>query len=218
MTKSAASFEKFVISFEGLDGCGKTTQVQLLVEYLEGKDMKVEVLKQPPIDGISNKLQDELLEECLIDVRRSDDEKHLLYVAQALTTEYSYEGGGILILDRGPHSMLAYSSAMTFKRKGFIDALNLMTASSLVWPDITFFLNGPLELLMSRQSGDGRYEQMPKERQQLIQDAYLEIVTRYGKCRCLDAWWSVEDLHSIIIRDVQDCWARYGSCRSWCFV
>ena len=51
-----------IISFEGLDGCGKSTQINKLKEYLESTGRKVAVLREPGGNMISEKIRDILLD------------------------------------------------------------------------------------------------------------------------------------------------------------
>ena len=50
------------ITFEGLDFCGKSTQVKLLVKYLEEKNRKIEIIREPGGTPISEKIRDVLLD------------------------------------------------------------------------------------------------------------------------------------------------------------
>ena len=51
-----------IISFEGIEGVGKSTQINLLKEYLEDKSFKVEVYREPGSTSISEKIRDILLD------------------------------------------------------------------------------------------------------------------------------------------------------------
>ena len=51
------------ITFEGLDFCGKSTQVQFLEKYLIGKGKKVKIIREPGGTEISEKIRDVLLDK-----------------------------------------------------------------------------------------------------------------------------------------------------------
>lgn len=186
---------RVVVSFEGLDGSGKTTQVRLLHTYLREAGIPVEVLKQPPIDGISPELEKTLLDRCLIDVA-NDDEKHLLYMAQALTTEDCYSGEGVLILDRAQHSMIAYADAMSFKLPMLMSELTYKLAKWITWPDVTFFLNmSAAEACNRRGQQVDRYETL--ELQELVCHGYHDCLWQ-GNVVQLDGTCSIEDIQQQI--------------------
>ena len=50
------------ITFEGSEGCGKSTQSKLLYEYLKGKGRKVVYLREPGATKVSEKIRDILLD------------------------------------------------------------------------------------------------------------------------------------------------------------
>ena len=52
----------FLISFEGIDGCGKTTQIDMLVDELQSRNIKNSVFREPGDTSISNKLREILLD------------------------------------------------------------------------------------------------------------------------------------------------------------
>ena len=49
------------ITFEGADGCGKTTQLELLAKYLEEKSFDILITREPGAKGLGEKLRDILL-------------------------------------------------------------------------------------------------------------------------------------------------------------
>lgn len=181
-----------IVSFEGLDGCGKTTQVRLLHTYLREAGIPVGVLKQPPIDEVSSKLEKALLDQCLINIITNDDEKHLLYMAQALTTEDLYEGEGVLILDRAQHSMIAYTHAMSFRRPVLMEMLTNLLIEHIEWPDMTFFLDiSATEACNRKDQQIDRYETLAL--QELVANGYQSCLNRGSVVR-LDGYLCIGDI------------------------
>jgi dTMP kinase len=53
MKKKQRQHDPCLITFEGIDGCGKTTQAMLAFRFLSGKGMKVKLLREPGSTKIS---------------------------------------------------------------------------------------------------------------------------------------------------------------------
>lgn len=99
-----------LISFEGIDGCGKSTQINLLKNYLKEKGVKFSVFREPGGTEISEKIRSLLLHET--DDMDSVTELLLFSAARSqLVTEEilpRIERGEIVILDRFFDSTTAY--------------------------------------------------------------------------------------------------------------
>ena len=91
------------ISFEGIDGCGKSTQIRLLNEYLKGKGYDVLLTREPGGSVISEKIRAMLLDKANSDM--TDVTEALLYAAardQLVNTVIipALEEGKIVLCDR----------------------------------------------------------------------------------------------------------------------
>jgi len=56
MKKKQRQHDPCLITFEGIDGCGKTTQAMLAFRFLSGKGMKVKLLREPGSTKISSEI------------------------------------------------------------------------------------------------------------------------------------------------------------------
>ena len=55
--------EPWFITFEGIDGSGKSTQALLVYRYLSSRGFKVDLLREPGSTGVSEKIRDILLDK-----------------------------------------------------------------------------------------------------------------------------------------------------------
>lgn len=132
----------FLISFEGLDNSGKSTQINLLKTYLKSINKKVKVVES--LGGLQSV---NLIKEILLnkDVEKIDSVTELL-LYQAARRELvvkqikpALEEGKIVILDRYIDSSLVYQGILRNIDSRHIDYLNNFVTKQLK-PNITFFL------------------------------------------------------------------------------
>lgn len=190
------------ITFEGIDGSGKSTQIELLKERLEDEGYEVRVFREPGGTAVSEKIRSILLnpvhtihpvtELLLFSAARAQliSEKVIPLLDQEI----------VVILDRFYDSTIAYQgygrNSLPMKQ---IKDLNTI-ASHQSKPDITFYLKITLEDAKKRtaaarkdrmeQSGDPFYTEVIKGF-----DRLAEAEDRFAT---LDATLPAEDLHALI--------------------
>lgn len=176
--------EGIFISFEGGDGCGKSTQIKLFTEYLQSKGYDVVVTREPGGTSISEKIRTILLDP--ENKGMSSRAEALLYSAARaqLVDELirpSIKAGKAVISDRFLDSSIAYQGFARGLGDGVLKINEF--AVSEVMPNLTFYLN------LSPQSGMQRVEKNrhSKDRIELesmdfhysVHQGYLKLAEMY---------------------------------------
>ena len=175
MTESTSS-GKF-ITFEGVDGCGKSTQAEKLVEKLFEVDISAVTVREPGGDPISESIRKLLLhaEETM-----SDRAEALLMIASRaqLTDKVILPqiiNGKWVVADRYADSTLAYQGGGRGLSVKALDEINNFGTYTLK-PDITFFIDIPIEKANERMSvSRDRIEKEGSNFQQRVRDQYLAL-------------------------------------------
>lgn len=193
----------FLVTFCGLDGCGKTTQIDLLKKALEKIHLAVSLTRQPTDfvrkSDIFRSYMDQPDHEAY-DYRAlsllcaSDRVQHCHSIIQPLL-----ESGNIILSDRYYYSCLANLRARGFKEDEWIYEI----ARSVMKPDISFFLDIPVETAVSRvrqrPAERGRYIDM--ELQYRLRDEYIAIAHENNGI-VLDSGETAERTHQYILNMV----------------
>ena len=178
MTEST-SRGKF-ITFEGIDGCGKTTQAEMLLELLEKQELSISFVREPGGDPISESIRKLLLhsEEIL-----SDRAEALLMIASRaqLTDKVILPhllNGRWMIADRYADSTLAYQGGGRGLNSTALEEINYFGTYTLK-PDLTFFIDISVEEANKRMSvSRDRIEKEGQEFQQRVRDFYTNLHTK----------------------------------------
>lgn len=178
MTKSISN-GKF-ITFEGVDGCGKSTQADKLVEKLLETEISALTVREPGGDPISESIRKLLLhaEESM-----SDRAEALLMIASRaqLTDKVILPhiiNGKWVVADRYADSTLAYQGGGRGLSVNALEAINNFGTYTLK-PDITFFIDIPVEKANERMSvSRDRIEREGANFQQRVRDQYLAMNTK----------------------------------------
>jgi dTMP kinase len=131
-----------LITFEGVDGCGKSTQILMLKDYFDKKNLKCSVFREPGGTAIGEKIR-----EILLDSQNSKMDpktEFLLFAASRAQLVYekikpALESGEFVILDRYIDSSVAYQGFGRGLGKKVVIFINEF-ATQLVYPDVTFYL------------------------------------------------------------------------------
>jgi dTMP kinase len=131
------------ITIEGMDGSGKSTQIELLKEFLTGQGRKVILTREPGGTRISEKIRDLLLDTENEEMK--EETEILLYAASRAqhVREVIMPGlsdGNIIICDRYYDSSFAYQGYGRVMNLDFIKAANKFAIES-ARPDLTLFLD-----------------------------------------------------------------------------
>jgi len=179
MTEST-SRGKF-ITFEGIDGAGKTTQAEMLVVALrEKQELPISFVREPGGDPISESIRKLLLhsEEIM-----SDRAEALLMIAsRAQLTDkvilpYLMDGRWV-VADRYADSTLAYQGGGRGLNKTALEEINYFGTYTLK-PDLTFFIDISVEEANKRVSvSRDRIEKEGDEFQQRVRDFYTSLHTK----------------------------------------
>lgn len=196
------------ISFEGIDGSGKTTITQEIVKYFKEKNIDVMLTREPGGNKIAEKIRDLILDS--INDTMDDKTEALLYAAsrrQHLVEKIlpALEQGTLVICDRFVDSSIAYQGyGRGLGAKEILD-MNLFAIEDHM-PDVTFYLDIDLKTSMARvdkrenldrleESGDAFFEK--------VYNGYLEIIKDNPRIKVIDAKRTVKEISDDIIEMIE---------------
>lgn len=190
------------ITFEGCDGCGKTTQLELLAKFLEEKGYDVIVTREPGAKGLGTKLREILLN---YDGEVSSNCESFLFLAdraQHIDTivKPAIENGKIVLCDRHIDSTVAYQGYGRGINLEQINYLNNLATSGLK-PDLTLLFDVDTETSMQRVGKNkDRMENAGIEFQEKVRHGYLTLAKKEAKrIRIFDSKKTIEQLHQEVL-------------------
>jgi dTMP kinase len=193
------------ITFEGTEGAGKTTQVELLRRHLEKIGHNVLVTRQPGGDPVGVQLRRIMLDPGLITVHpRSELLMMMADRAQSVETVIRphLTSGGTVICDRYTDSSLAYQGGGRGIDMEMIHYLNRLATDNLS-PDCTILLDLDPELGVVRQSHKTKMEMEDMVFHSKIRSTYLDLAKKYPKRIIkIDASGAIDEIHNAILSAV----------------
>lgn len=194
------------VSFEGIDGSGKSTQAGLLAESL-GDDT---VFVREPGGTVAAERMRELLADAEVELEplaelmlfcaaRADLVRRVIRPALA--------AGRDVVCDRFADSSVAYQGGARELGIDLAEQLSEAATEGLA-PDLTLLLWVDPETAAGRSAGEDRFESAGLEFQRAVASAYEQIAVRHSdRVVRIDATGSVEDVHELVMEAVR---ARAG--------
>ena len=191
------------VTFEGVEGAGKTTQIRLLREALEAEGMNVCVTREPGGDAVAEGVRSLLLREEIV----PRAELLLFLASRAQNVEKVIRPhlaeGGVVLCDRYIDSSVAYQGVARGLGREPVEHLNVFATHDLV-PDITFLLDLPPEVGLARQKEWNRMEAESLAFHQRVREGFLQSAANNASRFCvLDALQEANALHEAIVLHVR---------------
>ena len=196
------------ITFEGIEGSGKSTQIKLLQASLKQEGHSVEILREPGTTQLGEKIRDVFLEKTNEKVDPMT-EAFLLYASRKhLDQNFLQEhlkNKSIVIADRYSDATVAYQCFGKGLSEDFVQYIH--EKSVLLSPDLTFYMDITAEASKARID-DRELDRMESESLDFfnkVRSGYLEIAkSNPDRIIVLDAELSVEDLQDKIFNEVKN--------------
>mgnify|MGYP002536982434 FL=1 len=191
------------ITFEGADGCGKTTQLNLLKEYFEKVGKDVVLTREPGAKGLGEHVRKILLN---YDGVVSDRCESFLFLADRaqnvdVIVNPAINEGKIVLCDRHTDSTVAYQG---YGRGLDINEINMLNnlATGGMKPDLTLVFDVDIETSMQRVGNEkDRMEQSGNEFFNRVRYGYLKIAEQEpNRVKVIDSTQSIEDVHEDVIK------------------
>lgn len=185
------------ITFEGIDGCGKTTQLNLTADYLKSKGFDVLITREPGAKGLGEMLREILLNydgdvssNCEAFLFLADRAQHIDTIVKP-----AIDSGKIVLCDRHTDSTVAYQGYGRGVDLGQINMLNDIATSGLK-PDLTFIFDVDIETSQKRVGKDkDRMESAGIEFHKRVREGYLKIADgEPDRVKVINAVESVENI------------------------
>jgi dTMP kinase len=200
----------FFISFEGIEGTGKSTQAKLLAEYLRSKGHKVIQTMEPGGTAISMKIRELLLS---LDSREMDHVTELLLYNAARVQhikeviEPALARGEVVITDRFSDSTVAYQGYARGLDLKLIDSLDLIATNKLR-PDITILLDIDVKTGLERNKLLNKGDRLELEDiafHERVRKGFIEIAAREPvRIKVVDCSESLEGVHHKVVKIVSE--------------
>ncbi|MBR0458309.1 MAG: dTMP kinase [Victivallales bacterium] len=199
------------ITFEGPDGSGKSTQVDLLAEWLQAQGREVLRTREPGGTPLAERVRSLLLERGEEEV---SPETELLLFGAARAQHVRrvilpfLERGGVVLCDRFLDSTTAYQGYARHLDLDFVQRLHLFCTAGRL-PDLTFLFDISVQEARQRQhKRDDAPDRMEAEADQfhtLVRNAFLDIAARDpARVKVLDARLSIPELAALLQKEVQN--------------
>lgn len=212
--KDSATPMGFFITFEGIEGCGKSTQVRLAAEHLSRAGYEVVVTREPGGCPIADAIR-----AILLDARNNamvPMTELLLYAAAraqhvAEVIEPALSVGKIVLCDRFTDSTLSYQGFGRQLDRELIARLNTLAAGS-IRPDLTVLLDCPVETGLARamarinSSSTAREERFEQESllfHRRIRDGFLSLAAAEpARFVVLDGSRGIEETETLVTKAI----------------
>lgn len=198
-----------LITFEGIDGCGKSTQAGLLADRLRKENIEVLLLREPGGTELSEQVRSILLNKEFTHPLTAEAELLLFAASRAqLVHEVilpALDRGAIVILDRFTDSTVAYQGFGRGVPLSHIEHINTLAGAELE-PDLTFLLDIPLELALKRRKGskNDRIEAESEIFYAHVLQGYMHQANLHtDRINVLNGEDSIEEIHHNIWRLVE---------------
>ena len=191
------------ITFEGADGCGKTTQLNLLKDYFEKVGKEVVLTREPGAKGLGEHVRKILLNYNGVVSDRCESFLFLADRAQNVDVivNPAINEGKIVLCDRHTDSTVAYQG---YGRGLDINEINMLNnlATGGMKPDLTLVFDVDIETSMQRVGNEkDRMEQSGNEFFNRVRYGYLKIAEQEpDRVKVIDSTQSIEDVHEDVIK------------------
>lgn len=167
------------VTFEGIDGSGKSTQVEIIAEVLRSFNVEVITTREPGGTVLAEKVRELVLDK---DTPLTVNTQTLLYLAArsehvAKVIQPALKDGKVVLCDRFSDSTMVYQGLAA--DKGFMELEQLKElnnfATGYLTPDLTFILDAEPEELLARREARGvvdRYETQGLDFQHKLRDGF----------------------------------------------
>ena len=194
------------ITFEGADGCGKTTQINLLKKYLENKGKDVVLTREPGGIGLGEKIREILLN---YNGEVADRCESFLFLADRaqnieVIVNPAIKQGKIVLCDRHTDSSVAYQGygrGLDIEQIKFLN--NLATGGRQ--PNLTLVFDVDIETSMKRVGNQkDRMESSGIDFFNRVRNGYLELGKQEpNRIKMVDSTKSIDEVHQEVIKIVE---------------
>ncbi len=195
------------ISFEGADGCGKTTQIELIKKYLDDKGIKNIQTREPGAGKLGVELRKILLH---YDGPVSNMAETYLYLAdRAQHVEFeikpALKEGLVVLCDRYIDSTLSYQGYARGQNIEVIKKLNEIATTGLK-PDLTIVFDIESSVAQKRLSGEkDRLEKEGLEFHKALRLGYLELAKEEpDRIKVINSDDTIENIHKKVIKLISE--------------
>ena len=198
-----------LITFEGIDGSGKSTQARMLEEHLRSEGRNVRLVREPGGPPLAECIRSLLLSH---DVEISPFAELLLFSAARAqlvreTIRPALNAGSVVICDRFYDSTTAYQGAgRGLADPAWLDEFHKHVTDGLT-PDRTYLIDVSVAVASGRRSGRDedeadRMESGGENFFERVRAAYLHLAEREpARVLVLDGTLPVDVLHTMIVED-----------------
>ena len=195
------------ITFEGADGCGKTTQIKLLDEYLRARGKSTLLTREPGAKGLGVKLREILLNyegpvspNCESFLFLADRAQHVDCIIKP-----ALEEGKIVLCDRHTDSTVAYQG---YGRGLDIKQINMLNniAVNGIKPDLTIVFDIDIQTSLARVGNEkDRMESAGIEFFNRVRNGYLEIAEKEPeRVKIINASDTIDNIHKKVVELVEE--------------
>ncbi len=181
------------ITFEGIEGCGKTTQISLLSEELKQRGLDCFATREPGGTNIGEAIRGIFL-HCDHDDMLPMTELLLVTAARSQHAEQvikpNLKAGRVVVCDRYFDATVAYQGFAAGLGREIVLRSHELFINALM-PDLTILLDCPVEIGLvrsrernratGRQIDEGRFEELEQDFHERVRKGYLEQARREPK-------------------------------------
>ena len=198
------------ITFEGCDGCGKSTQLKMFNEYLTQQNIPHIFTREPGGGKISEAIREILLSGKNMEM--TDECEALLYAASRVQhlsdrVEPALQEGKLVICDRYVDSSFAYQASARGLGVDFIGKINAYALQKYL-PDVTIFIDLTPEAAFLRKKGadkDDRLELAGMAFHQKVYQGYKQLAAQEPeRIVCIDGNKTPDGIFADVLKALKD--------------